>query len=86
MPHLEKITLDARDMEHPKPLEQAIQALRKLSDTNYLYMVHRKNPIPLLDLAREQHFQALSKEDKTGIWHILICTNPDINLNELLDV
>jgi len=86
MPNLTKIALDAREMEHPKPLEQAIHALRELDDTNYFYMVHRKNPIPLIDLASEQHFQTLSKEDPNGVWHILICTNPDINLNELLDV
>ena len=86
MPNLTKIALDAREMEHPKHLEQAIHALRELDDSNYFYMVHRKNPIPLIDLASEQHFQTLSKEDSNGVWHILICTNPDINLNELLDV
>jgi len=86
MPNLAKIILDARELEHPKPLEQAIHALRDLNNTNYFYMIHRKNPIPLLDLASEQHFQTLSKEVEKGVWHILICTNPDINLNELLDV
>jgi TusA-related sulfurtransferase len=86
MPNLKKIALDARDLEHPKPLEFAMKALRELNEENYFYMIHRKNPIPLLDLAAEQHFQVLSIEDEQGDWHILICKNPDINLSELLSV
>ncbi len=85
MQQLKEILLDARELEHPKPLEHAIHALRELNETNYFYMIHRKNPIPLLDLASEQHFQALSKEDNKGIWHIFICKNPNIRLNELIE-
>jgi hypothetical protein len=84
MSNITKITLDARELEHPKPLELAMQALRSLNETNYFYMIHRKNPIPLLDLASEQHFQILNTEDTHGDWHILICKNHDINLNELV--
>ncbi len=86
MPTLKKIALDARELEHPKPLELAIKALRELDEESYFYMVHRKNPIPLLDLASEQHFKVLNQEDKQGDWHILICKNPDIDLSELISV
>jgi len=84
MTDLKKIALDARDLEHPKPLELAMKALRELDDENYFYMIHRKNPIPLLDLASEQNFQIFNKEDTDGNWHILICKNPGINLSELV--
>jgi len=86
MPALNKIGLDARELEHPKPLEYAMKALRELNNESYFYMLHRKNPIPLLDMAQEQGFSILSREDKTGIWHILIAKNPTINLEELLRV
>ena len=86
MPNLKKIALDARELEHPKPLELAMKALRELDEESYFYMLHRKNPIPLLDLANEQHFQVLNKEDDQGDWHILICKNPDIDLSELISV
>ena len=75
MSDLRKIALDARELEHPKPLELAMKALRELDEENYLYMIHRKNPIPLLDLASEQNFQILNREDTQGDWHILICRN-----------
>lgn len=86
MSNLKKIALDARELEHPKPLELAMKALRELDEENYFYMIHRKNPIPLLDLANEQKFQILNREDTEGDWHILICRNPHINLTELIDV
>ncbi len=86
MSHLKKIELDARELEHPIPLERAMKALRELDNENYFYMIHRKNPIPLLDLASEQNLQVLNREDTQGDWHILICRNPDINLSELLRV
>jgi uncharacterized protein (DUF2249 family) len=86
MSDLRAITLDARELEHPKPLELAMKALRELDEGNYFYMIHRKNPIPLLDLASEQNFQVLNKEDAQGDWHILICKDPAIDLSEFLRV
>jgi len=86
MPELKRIDLDARELEHPKPLEHAIRALSRLDNENYFYMLHRKNPIPLLDMAQEQGFSVLSKEDKTGTWHILVTKDHAIALEELLRV
>lgn len=77
--------MDARELEHPKPLEEAIVALRELGDDNYFYMVHRKNPIPLLSLAEGQNFKLLTYEESEGVWHILISKNRDIDLNSLIE-
>jgi len=85
MADLHKIALDARELEHPKPLELAMKALRELNEENYFYMLHRKNPIPLIDMALEQKFQVLHEEDKEGNWHILISKIPSINLSELIE-
>jgi len=84
MTNLKKIALDARELEHPKPLELAMKALRELDEESYFYMIHRKNPIPLIDLASEQNFQIFNKEDADATWHILICKNSDIDLSQLL--
>ena len=82
---MNKIILDARELEHPKPLEEASLILQKLDNSSYMYMLHRKNPIPLLDLANEHGFQTLSTQLGND-WHILICKDQQINLEELLDV
>jgi len=82
---VKKIFLDAQELEHPKPLEQAIVALRELDSENYFYMLHRKNPIPLIELARKQYFQVFSYEDENTTWHILISKNTTIDLSTLIE-
>jgi TusA-related sulfurtransferase len=82
---LKKIELDARDLEHPVPLQLALNHLQQMRESEFLYMVHRKNPIPLLEVAKVKNYSYLSKEID-GVWHILISKNRDINLEELLDV
>ncbi|MEA3419800.1 MAG: DUF2249 domain-containing protein [Campylobacterota bacterium] len=82
---MNKIFLDARELEHPKPLEEAILALRELNDENYFYMLHRKNPIPLISLAEGQNFKSLTYEESEGIWHILISKNKAIDLDKKIE-
>ena len=83
---MNKISLDAREMEHPKPLEEAIKILKELGDEDYLYMLHRKRPVPLIDLAQKHHFDVLDREDDVGQWHILITKNRSADLIEYLSV
>ena len=83
---MREIGIDTRALEHPEPLVQATKILQGLTGDSYLYMLHRKKPIPLLDLAGEQGFQVLSREDAQGDWHILIAKDPDIDLEALLRV
>ena len=78
--------LDAREMSHPEPLEKAVAILRELDANSCLYMLSRKNPIPLLKLAEENRLQSLSEEVTIGEWHILITPNHDIDLKGELRV
>lgn len=82
---MKKIFLDARELEHPKPLEEAIVALRELDDSNYFYMIHRKNPIPLLSLAKGQGLNLLSSEESDGVWHIIISRDSELDLNNFIE-
>ena len=76
--------LDARFMEHPEPLEKAIAILRELDRDAYLYMLHRKEPIPLIALASEHRLNSLSHCDEKGEWHILITPDEKAELREFL--
>ena len=84
--NLRKIGLDTRELEHPEPLEMAIKILKILDKETYLYMLHRKNPIPLINLAKEHKYQVLQQEDASKEWHILISKNQHVDLNDFLDV
>lgn len=81
-----KIPLDAREMEHPIPLQLSLGYLQTMTQEEYLYMIHRKRPTPLIELAIEKKFLCLVKQDSQEVWHILISKNQDIKLEELLDV
>ncbi len=83
---MKKIRFDARELEHPKPLEIGTAYMTEMDRESYLYMLHRKNPTPLLMIAKERGYRTLSYEDEKGIWHILIAKDPDIALERLLDV
>ena len=83
---MRRISLDAREMEHPIPLQLALNHLQSMKNDDYLYMIHRKEPIPLIEVAKEKRFAHLTHQDKNRNWHILICKNPTVDLEELLDV
>jgi hypothetical protein len=86
MSEFKKIYLDAREMEHPEPLQKSMRIIHSLDENSYLYMLHTKKPIPLVDLAKTHLYQVLTKEDENKLWHILICKNQTIDLNDFLDV
>jgi hypothetical protein len=83
---MKKILLDAREMEHPEPLQISLTHLRTMSDNEYLYMINLRKPIPLIEIVKEKEFLYIAHEDAEAIWHILITKNPSCNLEELLDV
>ena len=83
---MRKLGIDTRELAHPEPLEMAIKILQQLNEDTYLYMLHTKNPIPLLDLAQEQDYRTLSQENSVGDWEIVITRNKDVVLKDLLSV
>ncbi len=86
MNNLEKMYIDTRELEHPEPLDMAMKLLQKLKEQNYLYMLHRKKPVPLLDLAKEHGFKVFCEEDEKNQWHILISKDRTIQLDDLVHV
>ena len=76
--------LDARALEHPEPLKQAIEILKNLDQESFLYMLHRKEPIPLLALANEHKLNNISKKGEDNNWHILISPNSEVKLEEYI--
>ncbi len=62
-------------MEHPEPLTKSVEHLQTMSQDSYLYMINQKNPMPLLEIAKNNGFHTLSHKDEKGIWHILFSKN-----------
>jgi CRISPR/Cas system-associated exonuclease Cas4 (RecB family) len=83
---MNKIFLDAREMEHPEPLQISLSHLQSMTNEQYLYMINVRKPIPLLEIAKEKGFIYFIHQDSNEIWHILISKNSETLLEELLDV
>jgi len=83
---MNKILLDAREMEHPLPLQKSMEHLVEMQVNDYLYMLNNKKPIPLLEIAQGKGFFHFTYLDTQETWHIIISKNSDINLKDLLHV
>jgi hypothetical protein len=83
---MNKIFLDAREMEHPQPLQIALSHLQSMSKESYLYMLNIRKPIPLIEIAKERAFNFFTYQDRDEVWHILISRDREASLQEFLDV
>lgn len=77
------IDIDAREMEHPLPLEMTVQAFKNLKDSEVIHLIHKREPLPLFEIISKNggFYYSSQSDDKT--WHILITRDPHINLKEL---
>ena len=72
-----ELILDAREMEPPEPFERASAILRQLESGQYLRMLHRRIPYPLIDLARAMSLACSVTELETTVYKIIIYTPAD---------
>ena len=77
----EEILLDATAMEPPEPLQRATSILQKLEHGQYLRMLHRRLPHPLLESCEQlevsyRHFAA-QEDTRESKWVILFWRSDD---------
>lgn len=73
------ILLDTRELDHPVPLERAIEAFKKLTEGEVIHMIHRREPIPLFEIILKNGGHYLSYEEDT-VWHIYITRDSNLDL------
>jgi len=74
------ILLDTRELDHPVPLEMAIDAFKNLQPTQIVHMIHRREPIPLFEIILKNGGRYLSYQENENLWHIFITRDPQIDL------
>lgn len=72
-----ELTLDAREMEPPEPFERATAILHQLEPGQYLRVLHRRIPYPLLDHARAMSLECHLADFETASYQIIICFPAD---------
>lgn len=73
------ILLDTRELDHPIPLERAIEAFKQLTEGGVIHMIHRREPIPLFEIILKNGGHYLSYE-KDEVWHIYITRDSNLDL------
>ena len=79
----QEIRFDARELEHPKPLEEAVWHLRRLETGQYLHMIHRRCPYPLLEICDKNGYRYAVREIRTDLWHLFFTKDENLPLDEL---
>jgi len=74
------ILLDTRELDHPLPLEMAVDAFKRLSGSEVIHMVNRREPLPLFVIITQNGGKYLSLKDTDGVWHIYITRDLALDL------
>jgi hypothetical protein len=74
------ILLDTRELDHPVPLEMAVDAFKKLRGDEVIHMIHRREPIPLFEIIVKNGGRYLSVMEHESLWHIYITRSATVTL------
>jgi len=81
----EVIKLDARELNHPEPLERSRLKFLQLDDDNCFHLIIRRLPKPLLVIAKNQNILFEYKQVNENEWHVVFTKNQNLNLKEILE-
>jgi uncharacterized protein (DUF2249 family) len=76
------ITLDVRELDHPLPLEMTVDAFKKLTESEVLLMIHRREPTPLFEIITKNGGFYRSVHVEENLWHIFIARDSNVNLEQ----
>lgn len=74
------ILIDARELEHPAPLEMAVHAFKQLKESEIIHLIHRREPLPLFEIITKNGGFYRSYESDEGTWNIYITRDPHLDL------
>ncbi len=89
-----ELLIDVSEYEAPQPFEEVIQLLSQMKAGEYIRMLHRKKPLPLLQFLNENgyDYKAGTVQNKIDIseessidsvsWEIMIWSKKDSSVNE----
>lgn len=77
------ILLDTRELDHPVPLEMAVNAFKKLTGDEVIHMIHRREPIPLFEIIAKNGGRYLSVMEREDLWHIYFTRSATVELEHV---
>lgn len=76
-----ELFIDVSEYEPPQPFEEVMQLLLKIKTGEYIRMLHRKKPLPLLQFLQENGFNFKISQIKDSSWEVLIWSKKDLPVN-----
>ncbi|MCW8929700.1 MAG: DUF2249 domain-containing protein [Gammaproteobacteria bacterium] len=91
-----ELFIDVSEYEAPQPFQEVMQLLVGMNSGEYIRMLHRKKPLPLLELLQENGFSFNVKQDQldfqnesllddahktSALWEIIIWNKLDSKVN-----
>ena len=77
-----ELLIDVSEYEPPQPFEEVIQLLLQMKAGEYIRMLHRKKPLPLLQFLQDNGFDFKITHDESlscdlVLWEIIIWDKKD---------
>ncbi|MBE9525935.1 MAG: DUF2249 domain-containing protein [Proteobacteria bacterium] len=79
---VQEILIDVSEDEAPKPFEIILAQLARLKKGEYIRMLHRKQPLPLLQMLDENGFSFRMFSGTQTPWEIIIWSKQDLLTHE----
>ena len=72
-----EVVIDVSELEAPQPFEEVLRQIKRLRPGEYIHMLHRKQPLPLLQLLEENGYVAVMRKGDKRPWEIYIWNTSD---------
>ena len=73
-----ELIVDVSDEEAPKPFELVLERIAQLNQGEYIRMLHRKQPLPLIQVLEKNGYGCKMSPGQQSQWEIIIWNKQDI--------
>ena len=74
---LKELLINVSEDEPPKPFEAVTELIDQMQAGEYIRMLHRKKPLPLIQMLQDNGFECKIRQGQSTAWEILIWKKQD---------
>jgi len=78
-----QVLLDATELEHPEPLESSVAIIGTLKRGEYLHLITKRRPVPLLQICESNGFAFAEHVESNSKYHTLVATDSSIEVENI---
>jgi len=77
----EEILINVSEDEAPIPFEKVSKRISQMKSGEYIRMLHRKKPLPLIQILQENGLKCIIMQGQHTAWEIIIWKKQDLVTN-----